>query len=833
MTWRKRLAWGGLITLLTLCILTGVAWWFAPQWLPPLAQELAGRAGVDIRKLEIGRPGWGGWRLREVELGLDGGAIVYGENVKIGWRCCQKIEESLTAKAQRIVYTPVEKSTAESSAPVAVSALLYSVAQRIPFITVEVEQLETPAGDQTLTASLSLERTLEGLDLQAQTQYQDAPLAVSLNWVAPTSLSLSLASDQRMTLSAEGELGDDGVWRFSGEHSADWAASLAAIRMPQESITSLHTSGVLQLMFPDVIGSAPWSFSIKPKFQTQLAQQDIKISGETNIELNGVTAPETAVIQPSTVLVNVPQWPESAPSLPLSWQVSVLEAVRCEHLSAEPSCPGALKLELHSKPASDTEPQLNAKASLQYAAATKTVAAVLQTDATLTDPKYPQKVELALDGQVKLGTDIQVNLKKGARIAWSGWSLQDASMELKDGNIELGKTALSINTGASKTQPGQGKPAFSWSLTTDAKAKVSLSHKGQNAEVNLAGRVKADDKRIALDKGQLSALGLSSPIEVIYRTAENKGWLSYDVEGKLANFNFIKSYIAAFPEALTINLGKVSASGALNWSMKDALAIDGRSNVTLSNWGATYEEIKAKGVSLTSDVQFTGQAASFTQPLRLTVASVEAADMLQTSDAAAEVSGRVEYAKGLTCDLQLDRASIGLFDGKARLVQPAKVQCPLTHSDFWVEVSNLDLGKLVALESDKIKASGRIAGLLPITIKDGGVIANNGRIAAQSSGSINLVDVDYWRALSAANPSLQFAVDALENFNYNSLVSRVDYQQNGVLLFDIELAGRSANKRYSGAPIALNVNLQTNIIDNLRSILVPGSIQKKLEKGTY
>ncbi|ABC32445.1 conserved hypothetical protein [Hahella chejuensis KCTC 2396] len=833
MTWRKRLTWGGLITLLALCILTGVAWWFAPQWLPPLAQELAGRAGVDIRKLEIGRPGWGGWRLREVELGLDGGAIIYGEDVKIGWRCCQKIEESLTAKAQRIVYTPATKAAGEQSAPVAVSALLYSVAQRIPFITVEVEQLQAPAGEQTLTASLSLERTPEGLDLQIQTQYQDAPMSLTLNWMAPTSLSLSLASDQRMTLTAKGELGDDGAWRFTGEHSADWSALLAAIRMPQEPITSLQTSGGFELTFPDVVGSTPWSFNIKPTFQTQLVQQNIRVSGETEIELTGAMAPEVAVIQPSTVLVDVPQWPESAQSLPLSWRVRTLEAVRCEQLSAEPSCPDALKLELHSKPASATEPQLNAKATLQYAAATKTVSMALQTDATLNDPQYPQKVEVALEGHVKLGADMQVSLNKGARIAWSGWSFQEASMELKDGSIEFGKTALTINTGGQETQPGRGKPAFSWNLATDAKAKINLSHQGRNAEVAFTGRIKADDKRIAVDKAQLKTLGLSSPLEIIYRPAERKGWLSYDVEGKPTNFNFVKSFIASFPEALTLSLGTVSVRGAVNWTMKDALAIDGRANVALSNWGATYEEIKAKGLSLTTDLQFTGQDATFNQPLRLAINSVEASDMMQATEAAIDVSGRVDFAKGLNCDLQLERASVGLFDGKARLVQPAKVQCPLTHSDLWVEVSNLDLGKLVALESDKIKASGRIAGLLPISIKDGGVTANNGRIAAQSSGSINLVDVDYWRALSAANPSLQFAVDALENFNYNSLVSRVDYQQNGVLLFDIQLAGKSANKRYSGAPIALNVNLQTNIIDNLRSILVPGSIQKKLEKGTY
>ena len=130
-------------------------------------------------------------------------------------------------------------------------------------------------------------------------------------------------------------------------------------------------------------------------------------------------------------------------------------------------------------------------------------------------------------------------------------------------------------------------------------------------------------------------------------------------------------------------------------------------------------------------------------------------------------------------------------------------------------VSNLDIEQVLAVQRVKgLAATGRISGQLPMRLDRAGLRINQGRLANTTDGLIRYRPDN---VTPPGSPLTDYALKALEEFRYHSLVALVDYQPAGELNLRLELQGKSP-KLDAERPVHLNIGTQQNLLSLLKSL---------------
>jgi len=150
---------------------------------------------------------------------------------------------------------------------------------------------------------------------------------------------------------------------------------------------------------------------------------------------------------------------------------------------------------------------------------------------------------------------------------------------------------------------------------------------------------------------------------------------------------------------------------------------------------------------------------------------------------------------------------------------------------FELYVEHLDLAQVVALEHrSDLEASGLLDGVLPITVTAGGVEINAGQLDARAPGGvIRFRPGGEARALGGGNAGLELVYKALSNLHYQRLDTRLDYRADGRLTLATVLAGRNPDWN-NGQPVNLNLNLEDNVQQLLRSLYIGERLGKEFEQ---
>ncbi len=134
------------------------------------------------------------------------------------------------------------------------------------------------------------------------------------------------------------------------------------------------------------------------------------------------------------------------------------------------------------------------------------------------------------------------------------------------------------------------------------------------------------------------------------------------------------------------------------------------------------------------------------------------------------------------------------------------------------------------LGSERIEMSGAISGELPVTIGETNITIKEGRLRSDPPGGVIRYKGDDG-TLKAAVPDgrLSFVTRALGNFRFDSLTSGVDYDDAGDLTLKMRLAGINPDMDAT-QPIILNLSVENNIPQLLRSLQATRSIEDILER---
>jgi hypothetical protein len=171
----------------------------------------------------------------------------------------------------------------------------------------------------------------------------------------------------------------------------------------------------------------------------------------------------------------------------------------------------------------------------------------------------------------------------------------------------------------------------------------------------------------------------------------------------------------------------------------------------------------------------------------------------------------------------LSNFSAGFFNGTVA-IRHLDYDMAKEKGETTLQVNNIPLQKLLDLQgTKKIYATGNAGGSIPIKINGNFFEITDGGMKAEQSGQIIYATTPEERA--AANQGLRTTYEALSNFLYVELVSSINMAPDGKSTITIQLKGTNPDFR-NGQPIELNLNVQQNLLDLMRSLSISSNIEQ-------
>jgi hypothetical protein len=195
----------------------------------------------------------------------------------------------------------------------------------------------------------------------------------------------------------------------------------------------------------------------------------------------------------------------------------------------------------------------------------------------------------------------------------------------------------------------------------------------------------------------------------------------------------------------------------------------------------------------------------------------------------AEGSYKSNWSKLMRGTLNLQSLNCAAMGGS---LTTAAQQFDFSHAtqNMVLELKDINVTSLLKqYSSSEISGTGQLSGAVPIEITRTGVRVAQGAMAAAAPGGQLKMKSERADAMAKNQPSMKLIVDALNDFHYTALASKINYDESGKLLLSIRLEGRNPALE-NGRPINLNVNLEEDVPAMLASIQLSSKITDIVKK---
>lgn len=152
-----------------------------------------------------------------------------------------------------------------------------------------------------------------------------------------------------------------------------------------------------------------------------------------------------------------------------------------------------------------------------------------------------------------------------------------------------------------------------------------------------------------------------------------------------------------------------------------------------------------------------------------------------------------------------------------------------TDNRLQLQLAGIQLQDALALyPTEGLYGQATIDGSLPLLINSQGVFVEQGQLQARQPGTLRFQS-EQIRSLGRANPGMQLVAEALDDFHFNVLSSKLDYEPSGKLLFNVRLEGKNPAVE-QGRPIHLNLNLEEDLPALLASIQLSNHVSETIQE---
>lgn len=414
---------------------------------------------------------------------------------------------------------------------------------------------------------------------------------------------------------------------------------------------------------------------------------------------------------------------------------------------------------------------------------------------------------------------------------------QSANVAFADGaQLQVGTLAGPQSLKAGKLSAVLGKGALDLGYAADAPATLQL-----NAPLKLAvGELRQPHVKplswnalgtlaASLDSQQfkgrlLNSGGLNAEVDLNNSARQGVALVARQPEFFLRTGNPLEKSLGDWPALLSLNNGK--ASFDLNWRLPPGSAPQSLGlNLRGQGLEGVYDRSEVHGLDLQAKFALNGSQMEL-QLSQVKVASLNPGVTLGPLSLQGNYRGSLDAPLAGRVDWQ--QAELGMFNGRAWL-PPGGVDLSARREGLTLKLEGLALEAiLAAYPAEGLSGNGVIDGNLPLGLREGKLVIHGGEVAARQPGVLQFRS-EKIRSLGQSNPAMQLVATAIDDFRYDKLSSRVDYDESGKLLLALSLSGRNPALE-QGRPINLNVNLEENVPKLLTSLQLSDRVSDTIRK---
>ncbi|MGH1462071.1 MAG: YdbH domain-containing protein [Neptuniibacter sp.] len=180
--------------------------------------------------------------------------------------------------------------------------------------------------------------------------------------------------------------------------------------------------------------------------------------------------------------------------------------------------------------------------------------------------------------------------------------------------------------------------------------------------------------------------------------------------------------------------------------------------------------------------------------------------------------------------LSLKEISAKLLEGEVR-IEPFTLDPAEPDFSTSVTVQQIDLGEVLSLEQQQgLSGEGKLSGSFPLRFSQGELtIEDGGLFSLQPGGKIIFAPNPTVLAYAATNVGLKIALEALENFHFDTLDIKLNYSKDGTAHLNTRLKGNNPDWN-DGHPVDFTINIEENIPKLLQALQFTEKLTKSIEK---
>ncbi len=366
----------------------------------------------------------------------------------------------------------------------------------------------------------------------------------------------------------------------------------------------------------------------------------------------------------------------------------------------------------------------------------------------------------------------------------------------------------------------------------------SVNGKGENNSFKTTGQLSIGvNKPILFDELTVTTGTISlSEWTFNWSSLNINGTLDYDLQTKkgvsswginLPNaFQWLARYENHIPKELSFNSGNLTAHGNLNWQLHPHFTLNTDMFVEASDWAGLWNKQAFSGVSFKSDIILSDKINAQGKNSLLVINNFNpglAIDTIQSHFSWSLFDGDPDSLTVNVKNLSANLLSGTVFSTSPFTVDPLNIE---THIDL--QLNNISLADILALEQQPIIGEGTLDGRIPIQISGKDISVNQGKVYAKEPGGwIKLDQAASFRQMAGSNQGLSLLFEALDNFHYQTLESKVDYQTNGDLLLAASLLGNNPDFK-DGQAFNFNINIEENLKALFQSLQLGDDINERI-----
>ncbi len=362
---------------------------------------------------------------------------------------------------------------------------------------------------------------------------------------------------------------------------------------------------------------------------------------------------------------------------------------------------------------------------------------------------------------------------------------------------DLGITARHLNA---EVQPGQDGWQARYSVTDIRKPDWPPAAAAASVEGSL--RYRADSIQAS---GHVSLVGQPVARWELHPTARPASLTVYVDAPAATLWQALYAHLDDSFHALEIAAGAVR--GRLLFDVTSDTPLDGTGTLTVHSMTGTYEELEFSETDITAEIarlmhpelDYRIEIGAFTLANGLT------GTRLQTR---AHHEGDRLHFEGLRLHAL----------GGVIAIPTASVDVNRYPYEIVLHVRDAELAAILALAGqESLSGSGTLTGTIPLTVHADYFVIEDAELHNDVSGNLS------YKPMSAnvAQTMDNIALRALEDFRYDVLNVRLDYDREGDYAIKARLEGHNPDL-YDGHPIAFNLNITGTLPGLIRSSLISG-----------